>query len=297
MKISRLLELDRQYLSKQSLALCFGDSFLNEHNSIYAAIKKGALDNGFIYSTDVDPSYAALPLSQLDVVLKNKKIPYFDNVSVLLEVEKKIPQMTQWDEVSDNLKRNFIFHESCHAVSRSEADVIFNNEKVELKIILKLMIEESFSNACELMAIVDVEQPAHRLFYEANSYIYVLDYRVHLRDLTNEFGIADAFKFILFCYLYSNFLHDLIDDQKLNQILGLLRLTISDPKKLKKLKAISRIAFQLNPRFRMVTSGFYMRLNGFNLLENELAQSKFMVLLESDPRYLQLLDILVRKIK
>jgi hypothetical protein len=280
-----------------------GDSYLLNKNRLYSSIRKLALANGFSYTSELTPDYVALPLSQLDVFLKNKKIPYIDNVSILQEIEKKIPSTTVWDEVTDNLKRNHLFHESCHAVARSESTKIFTKEEKSAHKVLQLMIEESFANACELIAIVDVEDPIHKLFFEINSYIFMYDDRVHLKNLIAVFGFPFALKFLILSYLHANFLYEKLDDKNFERMLknlvtnkNELEAIKKDGKKIKSLRAIAKIAFELNPRFRLVTSIFYLRLSGFRYQINDLQQLDFMGMIETDAKFNLLIDTLVKKV-
>lgn len=303
MKISRLLEIQQEKTSLTSLEKNFGDSFLVQHNRIYKIIRKQALQAGFSYSTEFNASYVALPLSQLDHLLQTKKIPYFDNVSILQEIEQKIPKSTNWDEVVDNLKKNYLFHESCHAVARTSAQKIFTTNDSPLTQIVRQMIEESFANSCELIGIIDAEDAAHRIFYEANSYIFVYDMKPHLKNLVQEHGVDFVIQFMIFCYLYSNFLFDSLNDQSLDRILKLLKPDSNDltalkknTSALKKIRAASRIAFELNPRFRQVTTGFYLRWASLNPQQKDLTRFDFMPLIESDQRMLKLIHSLSKQI-
>ena len=303
MKICRLLELDNQAKSSQGLTLNFGDHFLVKNNTLYRAVRAGAIACGFEYTLDVSGMYLALPLSQLDPFLREKKIPYYDNVTVLIDVEKKIPNTTVWDEVSDNLKRNYVFHESCHAISKSESDHIFKDELSTDQKVTKILLEESFSNACELMAVIDADQPAHRIFFEANSYINMYEDRVYLKELVSQFGFPLVFKFMLMCYLHSNFLGERLEDKPFERILRLLQSKDAqifdfkkDPKTMKKLRSISKISFLLNPRFRQVTTGFYLRLCGFKSVGAAILNFDFLNLVETDQRYIQLINALILKV-
>ncbi len=293
MKISRLLELNSQAKNSQGLSHNFGDYFLVQNNAIYRAVRAGALACGFEYTLDVSREYSALPLSQLDQLFQEKKIPYFDNVTALVAVEKKIPNTTAWDEVADNLKRNYLFHESCHVISKTEADIIFTDKLSSDQKVTKILLEESFSNTCELMAVIDADQPAHRIFFEANSYINMYEDRVYLKELVTELGYAYVFKYLMLCYLHSNFLIDRLDDKSFERILRLLE---RKDVPLKKLRSVSKISFLLNPRFRQVTTGFYLRLSGFKTSGKELIGFNFLNLLESDSRYLRLLSVLSQKL-
>ena len=293
MKISRLLELHHQAHPEHTVEHNLGDGFLLKNNPTYRRIRCAAVNLEFLYTSDMDPAYLALPLSQLENVIRSKKISYIDNVSVLRVIEKKIPETTDWDEVRDNLKRNSIFHESCHAIAHHEACLIFAKPDHSQMLITRLLVEESFSNTCELLAIIEAEQTAHRIFYEANSYIFMYEDRVLLKDSVAVFGREIVFKFMILCYLHSNFLGDRLEDKDFERILKSLPLAKTEPKDSKKLRAMAKIAFQLNPRFREVTTGFYLRLCGLKSGREEIRKIKFMDHLEKDDRYFNLINRLV----
>jgi hypothetical protein len=284
MKISKLLELDRAHKTANSLPYSFGDSFLLAHNKFYKKIREGALQTGFQYSLEYNSNYSALGLSQLEEILSRRCIPYADNVSVLNEIEKKIQGTTTWDEVSDNLKRNFVFHESCHVVARAKAKTYFASERDATCRVINLLLEESFANSIELLGIVEASDSAHRIFYEHNSYSFVYDSKTHLQNLISDIGLDSALSFLIFCYLHSNFRYDNINEQDFRAILKNLSIEFNkDSKIIKNLKGVSRIAFQLNPRFIDLTSGFYLRLNGlkmpdsnFKLMDNLALDSRFL---------------------
>ncbi|MCK6598791.1 MAG: hypothetical protein L6Q37_10540 [Bdellovibrionaceae bacterium] len=304
MKIKKMLELHQQNTVPMALVTNFGDGFLLQKNQLYRIIRSLALREGFAYTTEFNLAYLTLPLSQLDLFLDTKKIPYFDNVSILWEVEKKIPNTTVWDEIVDNLKTNHVFHESCHAVARSLSKKYFYAEISEEKKLLQIMIEESFANSCELLAIIDVDDEAHRLFYEMNSYIFMCDDRSNLKNLIQNFGREFVFYFVVICYLHSNFMYTQFEDRNIERILKFLSFSSAeyevfkkDQKKIKSLRSVAKLTLALNPRFRMVTSVFYLRLCGFKYQPNELKKIDFMTQLETDIRFKQFLSQLAKEIK
>lgn len=290
MKIARLLEIHSQNAPEQSLSLNLGDGFLIKNNPLYAAVRKGAMDLNFKYSTDMSSHYLALPLSQLESILKSKSIPYLDNVSVLLEIEKKIRNSTEWDEVTDNLKRNQLFHESCHAIIRILSEKVYPSPQTEHEIILKTLIEESFANACEFLGIADAEDPIHRLFYEINSYIFLPDQRFQMKKLIAELGYNITLKFFVLAYLCSNFLKEKLTDIEFNRLLHLAQLQKQSQPMIKVLRSLSKIAFELNPRFRWVTTTFYLRLHGKTITTDQLSKIDFISLLESNPFPMKLIE-------
>ncbi|OYZ22884.1 MAG: hypothetical protein B7Y39_07385 [Bdellovibrio sp. 28-41-41] len=289
MKLARLLELHKQNQTDLGLPKNFGDGFLIKNNILFGNVRQTAVRMGFKYTDQSDSRYLALPLSQLEAILKSKTIPYIDNVTVLADVENKIRNVTVWDDVTDNLKQNHVFHESCHAISRSFSDSIFENEINPENVIFRLLIEESFSNTCELLGIMDAEDTAHRIFYELNSYIFMPDNRSQLKKLVTETGLASIIKFLIGGYLFSNFLHEKIKDADFTQLLELLNLHEQPIAVQKTMRSVSKIAFELNPRFRWVTTTFYLRLHGMTVTPESLAKIDFLKLMAQDKRFLALI--------
>ncbi len=288
MKLARLLELHQQNQTDLGLSKNLGDGFLIKNNLLYGSVRKTAASLGFKYTDQSDSKYLALPLSQLETVLKNKTIPYVDNVSVLVDVENQIRNVTVWDDVTDNLKQNHVFHESCHAISRSISNSIFENEKNQDNVIFRLLIEESFSNTCELLGIMDAEDTAHRIFYELNSYIFMPDNRSQLKKLVTDTSLSSIIQFLIGCYLFSNFLHEKIKDADFIQLLKLFNLHDQPISVQKTMRSVSKIAFELNPRFRWVTTTFYLRLHGMTVSPESLAKIDFLKLINQDKRFLTL---------
>lgn len=257
-----------------------GDGYLVKSNPIYRLLRNRALKAGFRYSRDPAPDYFALPLSQLEHFLEKKTIPYFDNVNVLEELEKKAPLATVWDDVTDNLRQNHVFHETAHAVARAAGIAIFESPLSPPQQIVRLLIEESFANACELLGIVSVEDPAHRIFYEINSYSSMYDERTLLKNLVTDVGQKSAIEFLIYSYLFSNFLHERFEDSSFSEILNLVGI---DPKK--SLRPAGKIAFKLNPRFRLVTTVFYLRISGFKCTTQEINAIDFISIIKQAAPY------------
>ncbi|MBL7545911.1 MAG: hypothetical protein JNL11_18985 [Bdellovibrionaceae bacterium] len=287
MKLSHLLKLHKKNSPLLSLPKNLGDGFLLQNNFLYRIIREKAQQLNYHYSSTVNEFYLALPLSQLEAVLNSKSIPYSDNVSVLETVQ----DVATWDDITDNLKRNNIFHESCHAVARSLSTPLFKNASaVPHSNVVRLLVEESFANACELLGIVDAEDPAHRIFYEANSYIFMYEDRFQLKKLLGLLGYPRTLKFLILSYLFSNFLHERITDNDFERILALIGLGQNQMIDLKVLRSTAKIAFELNPRFRWVTTTFYLKLNGLAYTASQLNEIDFLSLLESNSPHLNLVD-------
>ena len=257
MKISRLLERHLSAVHPTGLINNFGDTFLCQNNKIFKNVRSEALKLGFLFSNEQNDAYQALPLSQLASILSTKKIPYLNNVSVLKELEKQISNVADWDDINDNFKKNFLFHESCHAVAR----VYSKDIKIEDRVLVMLM-EESFANTCELLAVVEVNEAAHKIFYEWNSYTALFDSKSNLKSALLEIGSDILSKIIFFGYLHSNLLFDTMDEKQLGRILKIVSKREFSAKQIKTIKSLIKICFTLDYRFKEVTTRFYMRLNG-----------------------------------
>ncbi len=292
MKLGRLLEFHDNNHSDLGVSKNLGDGFLIKKNRLFSEIRRKSRELGFRYSDEPNANYLALPLSQLETILRDKTIPYSDNVSVLRQIEMQHPLMTEWDEVTDNLKKNRIFHESCHTIARSYSEYYFQNSDDRDTTILRLLIEESFSNACELLGIVDVDDNAHRIFYELNSYIFMYEDRSQLKKLVSEVGQPKTLKFLIGCYLFSNFLHEKISETDFNTLLRVFNLGELSSSAQKTMRSVSKIAFELNPRFRWVTTTFYLKLSGLAVTTGELSSMPIFNLLQTRPQFLTFLDTL-----
>lgn len=288
MKLSRLLELHNKSTQPLGLAKNLGDSFLLENNHLYKLIRKKTVEFDFKYSHEPNSSYLALPLSQLENILKTKTIPYIDNVSVL----DGIKDSAVWDDITDNLKKNNVFHESCHAIARTISSTFFGPQENTETTIVRLMIEESFANSCELLGIIDVEDSAQRIFYETNSYIFMHDDRFQLKKMVGQIGFQCSIQFLILSYLFSNFLRERISDSDLERMQKIAGISNNPAIEIKNLRSVAKIAFELNPRFRWVTTAFYLKLNGINYSNQQLQQLNFLSLLESQSQFRLLLETL-----
>ena len=256
MKLSKLLNLHLADADSVVLEQNFGDAFLCQHNKVYRNIRLKALNLGFTYSHEQNDAYQALPLSQLSEILLTKKIPFLDNVGVLKKIEKIMPDQTEWHELSQNLRKNFLLHESCHAVARELAGPLPAGDFG-----LKMLIEESFANTCELLGVVDAGDSAHRIFYEWNSYTALFESRNNIKAALDEIGKEEFFKLIFFGYLHSNFLFDRFDDLQFNKMLAMVSEGFN-AKQLKTARALLKICFTLDRNFREITTNFYLKLSG-----------------------------------
>ena len=296
MKISRLLELNRQNSEPLALAQNLGDGFLLKNNPIYRNTRKAASEFGFKFSNELQADFLALPYSQLEDILEKKVIPYVDNVSVLEKVVKQTKDQVVWDEISDGFRRNYVFHESCHAVIRSLSQKIIKSKaslqtlEGQQKKCLHMLLEESFANTCELLAGIEAHDQAHKIFYELNSYTFLFESRTYLKAACDSLGKDFVLKFFVLVYLHSNFLVQNLNDKQFDVILKLAGHSKVDSKDLKNLKALSKIPFTLYLRFRTTTTALHLKLSGIDRPMDEVLNFNFLEEIKNEKPYLELLD-------
>ncbi len=297
MKLSRLWVKHQEFNNLASLKESLGDGYLMSHNKIFRNIRHATLDKKFNFSLNPHPLYQALPLSQLEWILSEQTIPYIDNTRVLKQLNDKLPENIIWDDISDNLKGNHVFHESCHAVARSLINEFYKDPVLKTKFdfqkhTLIRLIEESFANTCELLAITDVNDPIHRIFFELNSYVIMYEDRINLKAAMAQMGEQIFMKFMFISYLQANFLKEPMTEKSFEQLLLLIQTNSTESFEFtathkKTLRALSKIAFKLNLRFRMVTTSFYLRLNGITLPMKELIDFDFIQSIKESPDLLK----------
>lgn len=268
MKLIQLLEKHRQSLRNQDLADNFGDGFLAQNNRLYGQIRATALAAGYRFSSEPNGAYQALPFSQLEKILASKCIPYTNNVTVIENLVGQLKDDIVWDDISDGLKKNFVFHEGCHAVARSFAN---SNKLLDSKQkTLRILMEESFANTCELLAVADAEDSTHRIFFELNSYTTLFEEKTNIKNAIRNSSFVIVFKMMWLAYLHSNYLHEQLDEKQWQRCLTFAGAASLPAPQIKALKALSKIAFTLDSRFRWVTTRFHLKLNGISVNMNEL---------------------------
>ncbi|AZZ36303.1 hypothetical protein CIK05_05695 [Bdellovibrio sp. qaytius] len=283
MKLTTLLQKHDATHAK-GLSLSLGDGYLVENNAVYGAVRKKAQALDFKFSANPTLEYLAFPMSQLENILSAKTIYFQNNSTILSEIDQKIPQQIEWDHIGGNLKANYTFHESCHAIARTISNRLglaaATSQKTKL---VTMLLEESFANTCEFMAIHDAADATHKTFLEVNSFFTKFDDRTHLRNLVQEVGFKKVFKFMMFAYLHSNFLNEHFSSQEFTRV---TKLTFDH----KALKNLSKNAFELSPGFRFNTTELYLRFNGIKEPVLDALAFDYLAVIEQDPTFLKLIN-------
>ena len=266
MKLHQLLQADDQAKSPNALLGVFGDQYLLAHNKMYQNVRMQVQGMGYHFSDMIDSKDLAsiiFPLGQLDNILSQKTIPFVDNKSVIKQLVQSSIYDLDYDHILDGIKRNYIFHESCHGIARQASIDSKLPNQADSEKILFMLLEESFANACELLSVADVDNQTHKIFFEMNFYICMFEDKTNLKNAANDFGPSDFFRFIWMCYLHSNFLNDGFSEQEFISVTQICfphrKLSPQDGRRL---KSLAKNAFVLNPRFRRVTTDLHFRIHG-----------------------------------
>lgn len=286
MKISRLLE-QHQKFADQGLPTSFGDGYLVQHNRFYRAIRRAAENFGFSFSSQRNEFYEAFPLLQLESLLEKKVLSYVDNVGVFAQLSKAQLESLTWDDLEGNLKKNYVFHEASHAVIRTVTTrhwgaVTQPGTSLDSRrdYLLRMLVEESCANTCELLGVAETSEAVHRLLYELNSYVCEFESRTYLRKALDEIGVAGGSRFMMLAYLHANFLRENFSDKDIALMLEMAGLGQLEAKQVKALRSLGKVAFNLSERFRYQTTSFHLRLAGVQIPLEELVDFPFLEVLK-----------------
>ena len=299
--LRELLKAHNQHSGRDALKNNFGDGYLLCHNRIYRGVRKALKKAGFRLSSTRFGDYETLPLSQLPAILRDRVIPYSDNVSPLRAIEKLAPGAFTWTEVPP-LKSNTLLHESAHGVARAFREQVFGpapklplsravSEKKKREVILGALMEESFANTCECLSNLDAHDRIHDEFLHKNSYIMESPRdRAVLREARELLGDRVLFRLLWVSYLHSNFLKVKWDGDLAGRALRFAG--VGSRARASVVRGVIRIGLNLDPAFTQFTGSFCFRLMGIRGGIFEFLDFDFMAMLEDEPRYGKWLDAL-----
>jgi hypothetical protein len=263
--IKQLLSSHELHVSDQTLKNSLGDAYLFHFNPIFKNIRQAANQLKTTYQSPPDSDYQTLPYTQLEKILQSKCIPYYDNVSVL----KDLPKALDWSMIQNSLRKNFVFHESCHVIARDKTKSLIQTSDSQQKIFLRLL-EESFANTLELLSIIYVHDSTHRNFYEVNSFTSLFEHQSHFKKASVELGTFEMFHMVLMGYVYSNFLKASLNDSDFKLILDLTFQKKKQSLNDKALKSILKLTFQLDLDFRLHITPLHLQLSGHKVTAADL---------------------------
>ncbi len=286
--VFEILKLHDSVQNPNILAKSIGDGFLFKNNDLYQKLRCEFTRLGYRFTTDDFCHYVAMPFLSLPEILKQKKVPYFDNVTPIQYIEKSYPKKFKCEEIIKP-KTNHVLHESAHCIADEylkEIHIKAHFLSKEQTATLQMIMAESFANTIESVCNYWNTTAELRLFYEMNSYIiHYKKISQALKESVELIGLKNTFHLVYISYLCSNCLLNEISQSKFNQLIT----TYFDPStvdlifKNKSVLKLFNHAFELSMDFRLQTTGFYCQMAGlksdiFKLVDIDLV----MLIAETD---------------
>ncbi len=282
-KLNELLQHHEKAHGPISIHLSIGDGFLIKHSFIFRNIRNESLRLGFSYTNEDFCHYNVMPYLSLQAILREKRIPYFDNVSVLFEIEKKHPKRFFCDEIL-MVKPNYCLHESSHCI----ADTVLQNITLdpaffsaEQAQVFGLIMAESFANTVESLTNLTNTSASQKLFFDLNSYVTHDDEtEIFFRKANDLIGFENLYNIVYASYILSNCLQPAANRRNFASILQNLIPESSLLTKATESAAVRKVfdhSFDLGLDFREHTTEFFCAMMGTKasvrkLLNIDLAQ-------------------------
>lgn len=175
-KLRTILEAHQQGHGAATLRQNLGDGYLYRSNAVFRTVRTFVRRAGYRFRTD-DSRYAGSALFSLDRLLCERTVPYNDNVSALVDLERKRPDYFRVRDVSAIGPRpNAVFHEACHAMCH---EVMHLGDpralrKHDEEALLLIVLIESMVMAGEHLAWAHAPTDAvGRYMFSANFYVPV----------------------------------------------------------------------------------------------------------------------------
>lgn len=268
LKLREFLKLHEENQSPPGIKNSLGDGFLYKNNPIFKNVRDAFLKLGFTYTDKDFCHYTVLPYASLPSILKEKKVPYFDNVTVLKDIEKQHPGRFNCHDLI-KVKPNYTLHESSHCLvddflnSIQLTDCGLNAESQKA---FKLIMAEAFANTVETIANRFNESPEQRLFFELNSYaIHTKKVNQTLQQTNDLLGAKLTFHLVYISYLFSNCLFPELSTKAYQQVLAAIIDNDTLIKKAQDSQSVRKLfnhAFELSMDFRLQTTGFFCAYSG-----------------------------------
>ena len=265
--VCQILDLHSSVQNPSVLTKSIGDGYLFQNNPLYKKLRTEFMSYNYKFTTEDFCHYVAMPFLSLPEILKQKKVPYFDNVTPIQYIEKTHPKKFRCEEIIKP-KTNHVLHESAHCVAEEylkKMVIKIDFLSGEQNLTLKMIMAESFANTIESVCNYWNTTPELRLLFEMNSYIIHYKKISHaLKETIDLIGVKNSFDLVYISYLCSNFLLNEISPSEFNKIIT----AYFDPattELILKNKSTARIfnhAFELSMDFRLQTTGFYCQMAG-----------------------------------
>ncbi|MBX3021905.1 MAG: hypothetical protein KF799_09540 [Bdellovibrionales bacterium] len=260
MLFSDVLDIHKSYAHPQGLGDILGDSFLLESNPIYRKVRQVSLEIGCRY-VEAYPEYLLLPFYELPKIVANKCVPYVPHARLMEGIERGRPDTFSTEDVP--MPESYHLHESAHVIAEHfYKDVSLRTPQEK---ILKAILCESFANAVDAMACMPATDDIHRFFIKQNCYMHPrLKVMRAMTDLAETMGLRFTFMLAFFTYVQANFLAKALGMKAIRQLAERYALDPQiDMKRLKNIRIVRAIGENLDPRFRVTTTGNFLKQEGF----------------------------------
>ncbi len=267
-KLQKLLTVHNENLGANSLVNSLGDGYLLSHSHIFRNIRQEFAKFGYTLTTEDFCHYAVMPYLSLPKILDEKRVPYFDNVTVLEDLERRHPGRFYCDEIL-MVRPNHCLHESSHCI----ADVVLkslicesNFLSAEQNLVLKLILAEAFANSVESLANLSNRSILQKLFFDLNSYVtHDGPTETLFQKAKDLLGLENLSALVYVSYIFSNCLQPKIHQKNFLPLVELLIADSALAKKASESAAVHKVfnhAMDLSVEFRLQTTGFYCSLMG-----------------------------------
>lgn len=249
-----------------------GDQYLYRENSYFRNVRDLCLTFGYTYCDKDSPlwrSYQVFPLASLQSLIDAKQIPYIGNAQALADVAAVNPSLElSLPFLLKVFKRNFLMHESAHAIASSVLggyeDTFLDELPKNTASVVRALLSEAFANTVERISSHQALSTRHALYYSLNAYIpYRRSEVTAIAQLIDRFGCKAIFSLGYSLYFFSNVYSRPLIDAELEAFSSLIARDLipasESTSDLAKLLLANR--FSVNPAFRHGTNVMYFDMH------------------------------------
>lgn len=294
MLLKDVLAFHHSYPADHSHRDILGDGYLMRSNPVYRNVKLSALKMGCEY-VEAYPRYLLLPFHELQKIVATKKVPYVPAAKLMEEVENARPETFTLGEVP--MPESYHLHESAHVIADQIVGAV--KTKTPEERILQSILCESFANTVDALACVPAVDDMHLYFISQNSYMKPQMKVMQAMSRLNEaLGFRFVFMLTYLTYVHANFLTAPMKSKSVKELAAEYaseaKLT---PKLLKDCQTVCALGDKLDPQFRILTTGNYLKMEGFEGEVYDLLNFDFRAILKKNPDFMKAIHSLADSIQ
>ncbi len=265
--VAEVLRTHDKFKNGKTKTCVLGDGFFYRKNPVFRHFRDRLLELGYALSAEGASRYNGWPLMALDQSIRSKKLIYIDNVYFLRELEKTRPRYFGIHDVLDfGPKKVPILHESAHCLADYYSKKFVPRSKLKdnnRQEIMKILISESFALSVEALSTLFLKNdPIEIFFHRLSIHVYKKNFKNDPVSLAHrKFGLESAFRIILACYLYTNFLFRELGDLEVENILTWAQLP-NNSKAKSLVKRIFEKACEVGREFQVMINSRYLKMHG-----------------------------------